>query len=69
MGHVALLGPDGAALAPSSLGTYANYVGAEQAEADVLAAYDGNLPRLRELKRRYDPDNRFRGNVNIAPRR
>ena len=30
-------------------------------------AYGTNLARLADLKRRYDPDNVFRGNQNVAP--
>ncbi|MGC9368757.1 MAG: FAD-binding oxidoreductase [Paracoccaceae bacterium] len=30
-------------------------------------AYGANLPRLREIKARYDPDNLFRANHNIQP--
>jgi hypothetical protein len=47
---------------------YANYLGSdEDADAAALAAYGPNLARLRELKRRYDPQNVFRHNVNITP--
>ena len=47
---------------------YANYLGSdEDADAAALAAYGPNLARLRELKRRYDPQNVFRHNVNIRP--
>ncbi|RDZ43979.1 FAD-linked oxidase [Haloferax sp. Atlit-10N] len=34
----------------------------------VRAAFGDNYGRLVELKRRYDPENRFRVNQNIAPR-
>uniref|UniRef100_A0A7S1XB08 Berberine/berberine-like domain-containing protein n=1 Tax=Compsopogon caeruleus TaxID=31354 RepID=A0A7S1XB08_9RHOD len=34
---------------------------------DSFRSFGTNLPRLRELKRRYDPDNFFRCNVNIQP--
>jgi hypothetical protein len=29
--------------------------------------YQGNFPRLLEVKKKYDPDNLFRLNANIAP--
>jgi FAD/FMN-containing dehydrogenase len=42
-------------------------MGAEDADA-VLGAYPPlTYERLRELKRRYDPDNVFRANHNIPP--
>ena len=45
---------------------YMNYL--EEDAADPAAvAYGPNLARLRDLKRKYDPDNFFRQNVNIAP--
>ncbi len=47
--------------------TYVNFMGAEDAEA-VRGAYPApTYARLRELKRRYDPDNVFRANHNIPP--
>ncbi len=47
--------------------TYLNFMGAETADA-VRAAYPAaTYARLRELKRRYDPDNVFRTNHNIPP--
>ena len=47
---------------------YANYIGSdEDADAAAVAAYGANLPRLRELKRKYDPENVFAHNVNIRP--
>ena len=45
---------------------YVNYFDSDD-EAGAAAAYGPNLPRLRELKRRYDPDNVFHHNVNILP--
>jgi FAD/FMN-containing dehydrogenase len=50
-------------------GRYANYLNAEEVGArDTLAAAFGpNWTRLRELKRRYDPDNVFHLNQNISP--
>jgi FAD/FMN-containing dehydrogenase len=30
-------------------------------------AYGPNYPRLRELKKKYDPENFFHTNVNIRP--
>jgi FAD/FMN-containing dehydrogenase len=44
-----------------------NYLGDDQAEDAIRAAYGPNYDRLREIKRRYDPDNVFHLNHNIAP--
>jgi hypothetical protein len=45
---------------------YVNYLAEEDSDR-VRAAYGPNYDRLVELKRRYDPDNLFRLNQNIAP--
>jgi FAD/FMN-containing dehydrogenase len=48
-------------------GAYVNFV-ADEGEARVRAAYPGaTWDRLREIKRRYDPDNVFRRNQNVPP--
>jgi FAD/FMN-containing dehydrogenase len=47
---------------------YTNYLGAED-HGRVRDAFGPNLDRLVELKRRYDPDNLFHLNQNIAPNR
>jgi FAD/FMN-containing dehydrogenase len=47
-------------------GGYVGFLG-EEDEETVRAAYPGTWDRLRELKRRYDPDNLFRLNHNIPP--
>jgi FAD/FMN-containing dehydrogenase len=44
-----------------------NYLGDDQAEDAIRAAYGPNYDRLREIKRQYDPDNVFHLNHNIAP--
>jgi FAD/FMN-containing dehydrogenase len=44
-----------------------NYLGDDQAEDAVQAAYGPNYDRLREIKRSYDPANTFHLNHNIAP--
>jgi FAD/FMN-containing dehydrogenase len=44
-----------------------NYLGDDQADDAVQAAYGPNYDRLREIKRRYDPANVFHHNHNIAP--
>ena len=48
---------------------YVNYLDSDEPAERIVAAYGSNLPRLRELKRRYDPDNVFRINHNITPTR
>ena len=54
------LGKDGA-------GSYVGFLG-EEDEATIRAAYPGKTwDRLRELKRRFDPDNVFHLNHNIPP--
>jgi FAD/FMN-containing dehydrogenase len=42
-----------------------NYLGDDEADEAVRAAYGPNYERLREVKRRYDPDNVFHLNHNI----
>lgn len=57
-----------AALAPHlATGRWLNYLGDDQADDAVRAAYGPNYDRLREIKRRYDPANVFHLNHNIAP--
>jgi FAD/FMN-containing dehydrogenase len=48
-------------------GRWLNYLGDDQAEDAIRAAYGPNYDRLREVKRRYDPDNVFHLNHNLAP--
>jgi FAD/FMN-containing dehydrogenase len=40
---------------------------AEDEPGRIPSAYGTNLDRLKELKRKWDPHNRFHGNQNIAP--
>ncbi len=49
--------------------TYLNFFGLEDEATDtgVDSAFGRNLQRLAEIKKRYDPDNLFRLNNNIAP--
>ena len=57
-----------AALKPHfGTGRWLNYLGDDQADDAIRAAYGPNYDRLRELKRQYDPDNVFHLNHNIAP--
>ena len=46
-------------------GRWLNYLGDDQADEAVRAAYGPNYERLREVKRRYDPANLFHLNHNI----
>ena len=54
-------------LGKDDAGGYVGFLGEEHGET-VSAAYPGRTwDRLRNLKRRYDPDNLFRLNHNIPP--
>ncbi len=54
------------ATAPFSTGgVYVNFV--SEGEERVEEAYGSNFERLAKLKKRYDPDNVFRVNQNVAP--
>jgi FAD/FMN-containing dehydrogenase len=54
-------------LGRNGAGGYVGFLG-EEDEGTVRAAYPGHTwDRLREVKRRYDPDNLFRLNHNIPP--
>jgi FAD/FMN-containing dehydrogenase len=44
-----------------------NYLGDDQADDAIRAAYGPNFDRLLEVKRRYDPGNVFHLNHNIVP--
>ncbi|WP_448627801.1 FAD-binding oxidoreductase [Geodermatophilus sp. URMC 64] len=56
-----------AAIAPySEPGGYVNFASSDD-QAKVADNYGANYARLREVKRRYDPDNLFRLNQNIRP--
>ena len=57
-----------AALRPHmGAGRWLNYLGDDQADDAIRAAYGPNYDRLRKVKRQYDPDNVFHLNHNIAP--
>ena len=57
-----------AALAPDfATGRWLNYLGDDQADDAIYAAYGPNFARLGDIKRRYDPENVFHLNHNIAP--
>ncbi len=48
-------------------GRWLNYLGDDQGNDAIRAAYGPNYDRLRDVKRRYDPDNVFHLNHNVAP--
>ncbi len=53
--------------APYATGSgYVNFLTEDESER-VVASYGINHPRLQSVKRRFDPDNLFRMNLNIAP--
>jgi hypothetical protein len=45
---------------------YVNYLEADAVDPAGVS-YGPNLAKLRDLKKKYDPDNFFRQNVNITP--
>jgi FAD/FMN-containing dehydrogenase len=47
-------------------GGYVNFMAGDD-QSRIRANYRGNYDRLVEVKRRYDPDNLFHLNQNIAP--
>ena len=51
----------------STGGTYINFLTEDESPERVAAALGGSITRLREVKARWDPDNVFRVNRNIAP--
>jgi FAD/FMN-containing dehydrogenase len=49
-------------------GVYLNFAGLGEENDDLArAGYGRNYDRLRQVKAKYDPNNLFRGNINIAP--
>lgn len=52
----------------STGGTYINFLTEEEGDNRIQAAYGANLERLVEVKTKWDPENLFRINKNIAPR-
>jgi hypothetical protein len=60
----AIRGGGGNYLAPTR---YLNYLEADAGNAAAVA-YGPNLPKLRDIKAKWDPENFFRQNVNILPR-
>ena len=48
-------------------GRYVNYLDDDETGDSVPAAYGPNYPRLRDIKRKYDPANFFHLNQNIVP--
>jgi FAD/FMN-containing dehydrogenase len=57
------------ALQPHRAGVYVNFLDADDDTNRVREAYgDDTYRRLAEVKAKYDPDNVFRNNKNIAPR-
>ena len=65
--HEAWVADFASALLQSDSGAYVNFLG-EEGEERIRAAYPGSTwDRLVEVKARYDPNNLFRLNQNIAP--
>ena len=61
------MGPRDLLGAFSSGGVYVNFPGLTERDDDVLTrAYGENYARLVELKRRFDPENRFQPGRNLT---
>lgn len=50
----------------ASVGHYLNFVSDDEKD-DARASYGASYDRLAKVKAKYDPDNVFRANVNVAP--
>ena len=50
-----------------SSGRYVNYLNDDEMSEGAASAYGSNQARLKEIKRKYDPDNVFHLNQNISP--
>ncbi len=58
------------ALEPHTVGNYLNFPGLlEEGERQLRASFGPNYERLVEVKTTWDPDNVFRLNHNVPPRR
>lgn len=53
----------------TSGGAYINHIAGDDKPEKVRASYGGNYDRLAQIKAKYDPQNLFRLNANIAPAR
>lgn len=59
------VGESVASVAPQATGTYVNFLG--MGETGGSAYSSATMTRLRQVKRRYDPENLFRINTNVTP--
>ena len=64
--HIRYIKDYWASLEPYTDGYYTNEVG-DEAQRIVDDNYQGNLGRLRQVKKKYDPGNLFRLNANVQP--
>jgi FAD/FMN-containing dehydrogenase len=64
--HVAQVKDYWSTLEPLTDGYYTNETG-DEGQRVVDDNYQGNLPRLRQIKKTYDPKNLFRLNANVQP--
>ncbi|MDW5562384.1 MAG: BBE domain-containing protein [Methanomassiliicoccus sp.] len=46
---------------------YLNFAGFAEEEGTVERAFGSNIDRLRDIKARYDPENLFRGHLDVRP--